>query len=284
VVVTGAGSGLGRSQALALAARGAAVLVNDPATEPDGRRRADAVVERIRAAGGTAVADDTPVGDPEASATIVGRALAEWGRITAVVNNAGFLRDRSFLNLSAADLDDILRVHLTGAFHLTQAAFRAMREVQYGRIVFTTSAAGLFGNFGQANYAAAKMALVGLAKTLAHEGAKHDIKVNAVAPGAHTRLTEQIFAGQAERLAPELVTPLVAYLCSRECDPTGEVFTAAAGHFARVFVGETPGIDLTGAIEPEDIATGYEEIAAEDGYFVPRTLADEIRAWLGDRV
>ncbi|XP_014666275.1 PREDICTED: peroxisomal multifunctional enzyme type 2-like [Priapulus caudatus] len=237
VVVTGAGGGLGREYALLFAERGADVVVNDLGGSASGDgggdvRPADLVVEEIRARGGSAVANHDSVEDGE---RIVRAAEAAFGRVDVVVNNAGILRDRSFARTSDADWDGVQRVHARGAFAVTRAAWPGMRARGYGRVVVTSSAAGLFGNFGQANYAAAKMALVGLSNTLAIEGAAYGICCNAVVPTAGSRLTRGVFPGElVDALKPEYVAPLVAYLCHESCEETGGVFEAGAGWIGKL--------------------------------------------------
>jgi NAD(P)-dependent dehydrogenase (short-subunit alcohol dehydrogenase family) len=282
-VVTGAGGGIGRSHARYLAGRGAAVVVNDPGVEVDGTgqstRAADQVVKEINAAGGRAVAEHSSVASPEGGEAIVGKAIEEFGRLDILVNNAGILRDRSFGKLEWPDLEAVLDVHLRGAFFVTRPAFAWMKEHGYGRIVMTSSASGLFGNFGQANYGAAKMGLVGLVNVLKLEGAKYDIHVNAIAPIARTRMTEELLGPLADKLDPELVSPVVAYLCSEECQVSGEVWSVGGGSVSRVFVGLAPGYfkhpEKEGPLTVEDVAEHLEEIRAEQGYLVPSANQDE---------
>ncbi|HKA16021.1 MAG TPA: SDR family NAD(P)-dependent oxidoreductase, partial [Myxococcota bacterium] len=228
-VITGAGGGLGKTYALELARRGASVVVNDLGGSSDGRggssSMADATVKEITEAGGKAVANYDSVATPEGGKAIVQTALDNFGKVDIVVNNAGILRDKSFLKLEPQDLQAILDVHLKGAFFVTQPAFASMKEHGYGRIVMASSGAGIFGNFGQTNYGAAKMGLVGLMNVLSVEGAKYNIKVNTIAPIATTRLTESLFGGDfAKALDPAFVTPLVVYLCSEKCELTHEIF------------------------------------------------------------
>jgi NAD(P)-dependent dehydrogenase (short-subunit alcohol dehydrogenase family) len=282
-VVTGAGGGLGRSHALLLASRGAAVVVNDLGGTVGGQgssaSAADAVVDEIKAAGGVAVADYSSVSDPDAAAGIVQRAVDEFGRIDVVVNNAGILRDKSFLKLDWADLAAVLDVHLRGAFYVTRPAFARMKEQGYGRIVMTSSASGLLGNFGQSNYGAAKMGLVGLMNVLKIEGAKYGITVNAIAPIAHTRMTEELLGEMAEKFDPTLVSPVVAYLASEACELTGEVWSVGGGSVSRMFIGLTDGYfkhpDREGALTIEDVAGHVEDIRDEDAYIVPFSNQDE---------
>ncbi|MGH9156398.1 MAG: SDR family NAD(P)-dependent oxidoreductase [Acidimicrobiales bacterium] len=269
-LVTGAGGGLGRAHALLLAQRGAQVVVND--TDGAG---AGAVVAEIDAAGGSAVGDTSSVATAGGGAAIVGRALDSFGRIDIVVNNAGILMDRAFHHLTPDLLEPVLDVHLRGAFHVTGPAWAHMRRQGYGRVVVTTSNSGLLGNFGQANYGAAKAGLVGLAKVLAVEGARHDIKVNAVAPLARTAMTEALLGPLGEKLDPALVSPLVAWLCHHQCPVSGEVFSAAGGRVARFFVGLTPG-HYAPALSPEVLRDHWDEVMAEDGYRVPSGPADEL--------
>ncbi len=284
-IVTGAGRGLGAEHAKLLAARGAAVIVNDPGVATDGtegeERPADGVVAEIKAAGGAALADYGSVSDPAAAEAMVRRAVDEFGRIDIVINNAGILRDKSFHNLEWDDLHAVLDVHLKGAFYVTQPAFRHMREQRYGRIVMTSSNSGLLGNFGQANYGAAKMGLVGLMNVLAIEGAKYDIKVNSIAPVARTRMTEDILGPVAEKLEPGLVSPVVAYLASEDCPVTGEIFSVAGGTVSRMFVGLTQGWfkhpDKEGPLTLDDVAENFEAIRSEEGYMVPVTNQDELQ-------
>jgi NAD(P)-dependent dehydrogenase (short-subunit alcohol dehydrogenase family)/acyl dehydratase len=240
-IVTGAGRGLGRVYALELAKRGARVVVNDVGGARDGsgadRTSADGVVEEIVQAGGAAVANYDSVATVEGGERIVGSALEAFGRVDILINNAGILRDKSFAKMTAEMWEGVLDVHLRGAFNVTAPAFRVMKEQGYGRIVMTTSGAGLYGNYGQTNYSAAKLGLVGMVNTLKLEGSRYDIKVNAVAPLAMTRLTEDVLPGDlGERLRPELVAPLVLYLCSSACGDSGLVLEAGAGHFGRAAV------------------------------------------------
>jgi len=272
-IVTGAGAGLGRAYALELGRRGCKVVVNDLGGARDGSggssSAADRVVEEITAAGGEAVANYDSVASAEGGEAIVETALDAFGRVDIVVNNAGILRDRSFAKMSDAEWDAVLGVHLQGAHHVTQPAFKVMKEQGYGRIVLTTSAAGLFGNFGQANYSAAKLGLVGLMNTLKLEGERSDILVNTVAPIAGTRLTEDILPPDLfEKLKPEFVAPLVLYLCSSDCKETGQVINAGMGHFSRAAVVSAAGTvvgDGKTAPTVEDVQRSWDAIHSMDG-------------------
>ncbi|WP_028922340.1 SDR family oxidoreductase [Pseudonocardia acaciae] len=285
-IVTGAGGGLGRTYALELAARGASVVVNDLGGSAAGvgadASAAQKVVDEIHAAGGAAVASHDSVATPEGGQAIVSAALEAFGKVDIVINNAGILRDRTFAKLAHEDLDAVLDVHLKGAFHVTQPAFRAMKENNYGRIVFTASNAGVLGNFGQTNYGAAKMGLVGLNNVLALEGAKNNIKSNVICPLARTRLTEELLGPLADALDPELVTPMVVYLASEACEYTHEIFSAGGGRYARMFVGLTPGwfAGKGAAVSAEDVAAHLDDIRAQDGYIVPSSVTDELGALL----
>jgi NAD(P)-dependent dehydrogenase (short-subunit alcohol dehydrogenase family) len=281
-IVTGAGGGLGKTYAIELAARGAKVVVNDLGGRPDGtgesRSMADAVVDQILKAGGEAIANYDSVSTPQGGESIIQTALNGFGRLDIVVNNAGILRDKSFAKLPAEDLEIVLDVHLRGAFHVSQPAFRTMREQGYGRLVFTASAAGIFGNFGQTNYGAAKMGLVGLSNVIALEGQKYNIRSNVVSPIATTRLTEQLLGPLADALDPELVTPLVLYLCSEECELTHEVLSAGGGRFSRVFIGLTPGWFAGKGVKPtaEEVRDQMDRIRDPEGYTIPSNVQDEL--------
>ena len=246
-IVTGAGGGLGRSHSLALAARGAMVLVNDVGGAVDGSGSSSAaqhVVDEITALGGAAAANHDSVATAEGGQAIVHAALTAFGRVDIVVNNAGILRDKAFHKMDAAMIDAVIDVHLKGAMFVSQPAFRLMRKQGYGRIVNTTSASGLFGNFGQANYGAAKAGLAGLTRVLSIEGAGHNIRVNAIAPIAATRMTDELLGDLTARVSPETVSPMVVYLASSECSVNGHVYSVAGGRVARIFVGETQGVVL----------------------------------------
>jgi NAD(P)-dependent dehydrogenase (short-subunit alcohol dehydrogenase family) len=281
-VVTGAGGGLGRTYALELGRRGARVVVNDLGGAVDGTgsssSAADAVVEEIVAAGGEAVANYDSVSTREGGAAIVQTSLDAFGTVDIVVSNAGILRDRSYANMTPEEIRAVLEVHLEGGFNVSQPAFQVMKEKGYGRFVFATSGSGLFGNFGQANYAAAKMGLVGLSNVIAIEGAKYGIKSNAVAPIARTRMTEELLGPLADAVAPELVTPLVVYLCSEANDHTHEIFTVGGGRYARVFVATNTGwfSGRDEAPEVEDVAAHMDEIRDISEPIVPGSSTEEI--------
>lgn len=283
-IITGAGGGLGRSHALELAKRGALVVVNDLGGSVDGQggshTAAQQVVDEIKAAGGEAVPNYDSVATPEGGKAIVATALEAFGKVDIVINNAGILRDAAFKNMDAEKLEPVIDVHLKGAFYVTQAAWASMRENGYGRIVNTSSAAGIFGNFGQTNYGAAKAGLVGLTRVLAVEGAKSNIKANAIAPVAKSRMTEDLLGPLVDKLGPEFVTPVVAWLAHEDCPVTGEVYSCGGGHVARVFTGVTQGYTDTEALTVEDIRDHFDEIRDEDGYMVPANLTEELQATL----
>jgi NAD(P)-dependent dehydrogenase (short-subunit alcohol dehydrogenase family) len=262
-IVTGAGGGLGRCHALELARRGARVVVNDLGSAVDGSGQsisaAQAVVDEIAAAGGTAIASGDSVASEEGGAAIVATAMEAFGRVDVLVNNAGILRDAAFKNMTADQVDAVIAVHLAGAFNVTRAVWPVMREQNYGRIVQTTSGTGLFGNFGQANYGAAKMGLVGMMHVLAIEGARNGIAVNAIAPIARTRMTEDIMGDAGKAMDPELVTPVVVYLSHRDCDRTAHIYSVGAGKVSRVFIGVTKGIEDT-TLTPEAVAESIDVI------------------------
>ena len=283
-LVTGAGSGLGKSHALEFARRGAKVVVNDLGGNVDGTgagsAAADLVVKEIEEAGGTAVANYDSVSIQEGGEAIVQTALDNFGRVDILVNNAGILRDRSFAKMSREEIEAVLDVHLKGAFFVSQPAFRAMKANNYGRIISTASAAGVFGNFGQANYGAAKMGLVGLSNVLAQEGQKNGITSNVIAPIAATRMTTGIMDGLGLQLDPEYVTSMVVYLASEQCELTHEIFSVGAGRYARVFVGLCPGWADTSSemVSAEAVRDHIDNIRDEDGYEVPLNAAEEMMA------
>ena len=272
-IVTGAGGGLGRSHALALAARGARVVVNDLGGARDGSggssSAADSVVAEILALGGEAMANAASVTDAGAVQAMVAAAMERWGRVDILVNNAGVLRDKTFAKMELEDFRFVVDVHLMGAVNCTKAVWEIMRQQDYGRIVMTTSSSGLYGNFGQSNYGAAKMALVGLMQTLSIEGAKNDIRVNCLAPTAHTRMTEDLGARlPLELLEPERVTPGLLYLVSEQA-PSRCILAAGAGGFERAYVTLTQGIYAVGADAAEQIAAGFDAISDRTGEVVP---------------
>jgi NAD(P)-dependent dehydrogenase (short-subunit alcohol dehydrogenase family) len=283
-VITGAGGGLGKTYALDLAARGASVVVNDLGGAADGTgggtSMADQTVKEINEAGGKAVANYDSVATPEGGRAIVQTGIDAFGKVDILINNAGILRDKSFLKLEPENLEAVLDVHLKGAFFVTQPAFASMKENGYGRIVMASSGAGIFGNFGQSNYGAAKMGLVGLMNVLAVEGAKYGIKVNTIAPIAKTRLTEELLGGMADALDPHYVTPLVTYLVSDRCELTHEIFDVGGGRYARIFVGMCNGWVSPGGKVPaaEDILDNIDLIRDRTDYTIPESIADETRA------
>ncbi|MDB2313467.1 SDR family NAD(P)-dependent oxidoreductase [Luminiphilus sp.] len=265
-IVTGAGNGLGRSHAIKLAARGAKVVVNDLGGTVDGSgggsTASQAVVAEIEAAGGEAMAHGANVADFEQVQDMVAKTMERWGRVDILVNNAGILRDKSFGKGSLEDFKLVLDVHLMGSVNCTKAVWEIMREQNYGRIVVTTSSSGLYGNFGQSNYGSAKMGVIGMMNTLAQEGAKNNVKVNALAPTAGTRMTEGLIPDQAFALmTPETVTPAVLYLVSQDA-PTRTILAAGAGGYAVAKIVETDGIYLDDADQtPEAIAEHWDAIA-----------------------
>lgn len=279
-IITGAGGGLGRSHALELARRGAHVLVNDLGGALDGsgssKSAADRVVDEITAGGGIAVANHESVATSDGGQAIVQAALDAFGRVDVLVNNAGILRDKAFHKMDHTMIDPVIDVHLKGALYVSQPALRLMREQGYGRIINTSSASGLFGNFGQANYGAAKAGLAGLTRVLSIEGAGHGIKVNAIAPIASTRMTGDLLGDLAAKVSPESVSPLVAYLAHEECSVSGHIYSVAGGRIARIFVAETHGVVLeenTAEAVRDNLAL-IDELDAER-YHHPSSLDDE---------
>ncbi|MBH0776723.1 SDR family NAD(P)-dependent oxidoreductase [Nocardia bovistercoris] len=269
VVVTGAGNGLGREYALLLARGGAKVVVNDLGGARDGSGSdsavADIVVEEIREAGGQAVANYDTVATEEGAAAIIETALTAFGAVHGVVNNAGILRDKAFHKLDAAEWDLVTRVHLAGGFHVTRQAWPHLREQGFGRIVVATSTSGLYGNFGQANYGAAKSGLVGLVNTLAIEGARHGILANAVAPIAATRMTQDVATAEVLAELPAAhVAPVVGYLMSEECSDSGTVVVAGGGQVHRVQYFQSKGFSFTETPSIDEIAANWSRITDMD--------------------
>ncbi len=285
-IVTGAGGGLGRRYALDLAARGAKVVVNDLGGARDGSggsaTAAEAVVEEIRAAGGEAMASAASVTDADAIFAMVAEVKAKWGRVDILINNAGILRDKTFTKMTLDDFRLVLDVHLMGSVICTKAVWDMMREQAYGRILMTTSSTGLYGNFGQANYGAAKMGLVGFMKTLALEGAKYNVRVNTIAPVAATRMTEDLMPPEMlAKMGPDTVSPAALYLVSEDA-PSSVILNAGAGGFEAAHVTLTPGIHVAAdAMNPDTVAARIAEIRDRAGEIVPETGAAQGTVALG---
>jgi NAD(P)-dependent dehydrogenase (short-subunit alcohol dehydrogenase family) len=297
-VITGAGGGLGKQYALLLASRGARVVVNDTGGSVTGTGSnidvANAVADEVRRQGGEAVADTNSVTSPQGGQAIIDTALRSWGRVDIVINNAGIVSDAPFEDLTADRLEPLLDVHLKGAFYVTRPAWKAMREQRHGRILNTCSAAGILGAERMSNYGAAKTGLIGLTRVLAAEGADHDIKVNAIAPIAYTRMLthsidaaaqqddpsaqailDDLAAQYLQKLDPALVAPVAAFLTHRDCPVSGEIYTVGAGHVARFFIGRTKGF-YSPALSVEDVRDHFAEIRDEADYTVPGGPADEM--------
>ena len=265
IVVTGAGGGLGREYALTLAREGASVVVNDLGGARDGTgagsAMAEAVVKEIKDAGGRAVANYDSVAESEGAANIIKTAIDEFGKVDGVVSNAGILRDGTFHKMEFGSWDSVIKVHLYGGYNVIRAAWPHFRENGFGRVVVATSTSGLFGNFGQANYGAAKLGLVGMINTLAQEGAKYNIKANAVAPIAATRMTQDILPPEVfEKLTPEYVAPVVAYMCTEEMPETASVFIVGGGKVRRVALFQSSGVTFTDVPSVDDVAGKWGEI------------------------
>jgi len=269
-IVTGAGAGLGRQHALELAKRGCKVVVNDLGGTRDGsgasHSAADKVVDEIKALGGQAVSNYDNVATAQGGENITKTAIDAFGKLDILINNAGILRDKTFGKMEEENWDIVMAVHLRGAFCVTKPAFNFMREQGYGRIVMTTSGAGLFGNFGQSNYAAAKMGIIGLTNVLKLEGAKYNIKTNVLAPIAASRLTEDVLPPQVfEKLKPDFVTSLALYLCSEQCQDSGVIINAAIGYYSRTALVTGPGAILSDGVRiptPEEIMENWGKIAS----------------------
>jgi NAD(P)-dependent dehydrogenase (short-subunit alcohol dehydrogenase family) len=287
-IVTGAGGGLGRAYALAFAARGAKVVVNDLGGARDGSggssAMAQAVVAEIEAAGGEAIANGANVADYAQVVAMVEQAKAKWGRVDILINNAGILRDKTFAKMEMADFELVNDVHLIGSANCTKAVWETMREQAYGRIVMTTSSTGLYGNFGQANYGAAKLGLVGLMNTLALEGAKYNVRVNTVAPLAATRMTEDLMPPELlAKMQPETVMPATLFLASEDA-PNKVIINAGAGGFERTYITITRGIHVgDDEMTPETVAARFEEISDRSGEIVPENGGAQAAMALGGR-
>ena len=279
-IVTGAGGGLGRTYALELARRGARVVVNDLGGSRDGTGHSDAalkVVEEIEAAGGTAMSNGGNVAEFAQMEEMIARAKEKWGGVHVLINNAGILRDKSFAKMTMEDFELVVKVHLIGSANATKAVWETMREQNYGRILMTASSTGLFGNFGQANYGAAKLGLAGLTKTLYLEGAKNNIRVNTLSPVAGTRMTEDLGMPEAffKALAPENVTPAAVYLVSEDA-PTNMIVGAGAGVYQAAFVTLTPGTFLPPEDRtPEGIAAHWARIIDRTGETTPQSGSEQ---------
>ena len=265
-IVTGAGGGIGKQHALELARRGAKVVVNDLGGSVDGSgasNAAEEVVKQIKADGGEAISNGASVTDLDAVKDMVAQTMNKWGRVDILVNNAGILRDKSFHKVTLEDFDLVMDVHFQGSLNCTHTVFPIMREQEYGRIIFTSSSSGVFGNFGQTNYGAAKMAMVGLMNTLKIEGQNKNIYTNSITPVAYTRMTEGLIPEDfGKNLQPEYVTPAVIYLASEHA-PNGAIMAAGAGVFTRIFIHETMGVSLgMGAdMTPENIHANWDQIS-----------------------
>jgi NAD(P)-dependent dehydrogenase (short-subunit alcohol dehydrogenase family) len=286
VIVTGAGGGLGRAHALLFAKHGAKVVVNDLGGSTNGEganaSAADKVVAEIRAAGGEAVANHDSVTD---GSKIVQCALDSFGRIDVVVNNAGILRDKSFHKMEDADWDLVYKVHVDGAYKVTRAAWEHLREQQYGRVIFTASTSGIYGNFGQSNYGMAKLGLYGLTRTLAIEGRKNNVLVNAIAPTGGTRMTEGLIPPQVfEQLKPELVSPLVVYLGSNQCQDTGGLYEVGGGWMGKVRWERSlgAGFDPKTGFSPEDVADSWKQIGDFEGAAHPDDNVSALREMMAN--
>lgn len=270
VIVTGAGNGLGKAYALELGSRGAKVVVNDLGGSVDGNGASDSaneVVEQIKSEGGDAIANGASVTDLDAVKGMVDETTKKWGRVDVLVNNAGILRDKSFHKISIEDFNLVMSVHFQGTLNCTHTVFPIMREQNYGRIIFTSSSSGVFGNFGQSNYGSAKMAMVGLMNTLKIEGQKYNIHTNSITPVAYTRMTDGLLPEEVgESLQPEYVTPAVIYLSSDEA-PNGAIISAGAGVYSRIFIHETDGVSLGMGEEmtPENISASWDSISDMKG-------------------
>lgn len=286
VIVTGAGGGLGRAHALLFARHGARVVVNDLGGSAQGEganaSAADRVVAEIRDAGGTAVANHDSVTDGD---KIVQHALDAFGRVDVVVNNAGILRDKSFVKMDDADWDLVYRVHVEGAYKVTHAAWPHLREQNYGRVIFTASTSGIYGNFGQANYGMAKLGLYGLTRTLAIEGRKSNILVNAIAPTGGTRMTEGLIPPQVfEQLKPELISPLVVFLASEQCNETAGLFEVGGGWMGKVRWERSLGVgfDPHAGIAVEDVAANWQQLCDFEGAVHPRDTGEALREMMAN--
>ena len=286
-IVTGAGGGLGRSHALVLAGQGAAVVVNDLGIDAEGhgagdRSAADGVVDEIRSLGGTAIAHHGTVDSVEGAESIVEAAIHAWGRLDIVVNNAGILRDSTFAKLPADGFADVVRVHLHGTANVTRAAWPHFRKNSYGRIVNTAAGAGLYGNFGQSAYSAAKMAIVGLTRTLSIEGRQRNIAANVVAPMAASRMTERIMTAELlAKFRPEYTSAMVAFLASDACEVSGQIFEVGGGYYSRVAIVQGGGVVFDDVPSPDDIAAALERIGDLTEIFEPKGSDDLMPRLLG---
>ena len=297
-LVTGAGGGLGREHALLLASRGAAVMVNDLGSPTMGGQDHDpspaqAVVEEISAAGGVAIANSDSVASREGAESMVASALEEFGRLDILINNAGIIRNRTFLNIGEYEFEPVLDVHVKGCFFVTRPAYEHMKTVGYGRIINTSSGSGLFGSFGQTAYSAAKAAIYGFTRTLAIEGSRYGVHVNAIAPGALTRMTGDVLGddgAMAEmtglsgedlvyQMGPHQVAPAVVYLAHESCSLNGETLSASGGRVGRAFMGVTKGI-YEDELTVESVAERIDEVCSEDDYLVPDNVDQEIELLL----